>query len=117
MPNRTAHFLTSALVSAAIIGTPLASQAGGTSHMGTHGGGMGGMSHVPPPSTCAPIGHPGRPSPGNTNIRINKSTTIQNNIHVYKPVTVTKNYRCHQQHRQFQEHRHHQEYRQLQDHR
>jgi len=86
MPNRTAHFLTSALVATAIIGTPLASEAGGMTHMGTYGGGMG---HVPPPSTCAPVGHPGRPS-GGTNIRIYKPTTIENNIHVYKPVTINK---------------------------
>jgi hypothetical protein len=90
MPNRAAHFLTSALVSAVLIGTPLASQAGGMSQMGM-GGMPGGMSHIPPPSTCAPVGHPGRPSSGNTDIHINKSTTIENNIHVYKPVTVTKN--------------------------
>lgn len=77
MPNRTAHFLTSALVSAAIIGTPLASEAGGMSHMGTYGGGI---AHMPAPSTCGPVGHPGH------------STTVNNNIHVYKPVTVTKNF-------------------------
>ena len=86
MPNRTAHFLTSALVATAIIGTPLASEAGGMPHMGTYGGGM---SHVPPPSTCPPVGHPGHPS-GGTNIRIYKPTTIENNIHVYKPVTINK---------------------------
>ena len=40
MPNRTVHFLTSALVGAAIIGTPFAAEAGGVSHMGTYGGGM-----------------------------------------------------------------------------
>ena len=77
MPNRTAHFLTSALVSAAIIGSPLASEAGGMSHIGTYGGGI---AHMPAPSTCAPVGHPSHP------------TTVNNNIHVYKPVTVTKNF-------------------------
>ena len=50
MPNRTAHLLTSALVSAAIMGTPLAAEAGGMSHIGTYGGGI---SHVPAPATCA----------------------------------------------------------------
>lgn len=88
MPNRTVHFLTSALVGAAIIGTPLAAEAGGVPHMGTYGGGM---SHVPPVSTCGPVGQPGRPPMGGNNIRIYKPTTIENNIHVYKPVTVTKN--------------------------
>ena len=87
MPNQTAHLLTSALVAVAIIGTPVASDAGGMPQMGTYGGGMG---HVPPPSTCPPVGgHPGRP-PGGTNIRIYKPTTIENNIHVYKPVTINK---------------------------
>jgi hypothetical protein len=89
MPNRTAHFLTSALVSAAIMGTPLASEAGGMSHMGTYGGGI---SHPPAPSTCAPVsGHPGHPTTVNNNIHVYKPTTIENNIHVYKPVTVNKN--------------------------
>jgi len=86
MPNRTAHLLTSALVSAAIMGTPLASEAGGMSHMGTYGGGI---SHVPAPSTCAPVS--GHPTTVNNNIRVYKPTTIENNIHVYKPVTVNKN--------------------------
>ena len=58
MPNRTAHFLTSALVSAAIMGTPLASEAGGVSHPGTYGGGI---SHLSAPSTCAPA-HPSHPT-------------------------------------------------------
>lgn len=92
MPNRTAHLLISALVTSAIIGTPVVSEAGGMPQMGTYGGGMGGggMGHVPPPSTCPPVGgHPGRPS-GGTNIRIIKPTTIENNIHVYKPVTINK---------------------------
>ena len=86
MPNRTAHLLTSALVSAAIMGTPLAAEAGGMSHMGTYGGGI---SHVPAPSTCAPVS--GHPTTVNNNIHVYKPTTIENNIHVYKPVTVNKN--------------------------
>jgi hypothetical protein len=86
MPNRTAHLLTSALVSAAIMASPVASQAGGVSHPGTYGGGM---PHVPPPSTCGPAsGHP--PRPVNNNINIYKRTTIDNSINVYKPVTVNK---------------------------
>jgi hypothetical protein len=87
MPNRTAHFLTSALVSAVIVASPVASEAGGMSHPGTYGG----MSHVPPPSTtCGPApSRPGRPVVNN--IRIYKPTTINNNINVYKPVTVNKN--------------------------
>ncbi|MBN9546155.1 MAG: hypothetical protein J0I19_11830 [Alphaproteobacteria bacterium] len=91
MPNRTAHLLISALVTSAIIGTPVVSEAGGMPQMETYGGGMGGgMGHVPPPSTCPPVGgHPGRPS-GGTNIHIYKPTTIENNIHVYKPVTINK---------------------------
>ena len=87
MSNRTAHFLTSALVSAAIMSTPLASEAGGVSHPGTYGGGI---SHPSAPSTCAPA-HPSHPTGGNTNIHVYKPTTIENNIHVYKPVTVNKN--------------------------
>jgi hypothetical protein len=86
MPNRTAHFLTSALVSAAIMGTPLASEAGGVSHPGTYGGGI---SHVPAPSTCAPAPG-GHTTTVNNNIHVYKPTTIENNIHVYKPVTVNK---------------------------
>ena len=87
MPNRTAHFLTSALVSAAILASPAASQAGGVSHMGTYGGGM---PHVPAPSTCAPApSHPSRTI--NNNINVYKRTTIDNTINVYKPVTVNKN--------------------------
>ncbi len=86
MPNRAAHFLTSALVSAAIMGSPLASEAGGVSHIGTYGGGM---SHVPPVSTCAPgPSHPSRPI--DNSIHVYKPTTINNNINVYKPVTVNK---------------------------
>jgi hypothetical protein len=87
MSNRTAHFLTSALVSAAIMVTPLASEAGGVSHPGTYGGGI---SHPSAPSTCAPV-HPGHPTNVNNNIHVYKPTTIENNIHVYKPVTVNKN--------------------------
>ena len=87
MPNWTAHFLTSALVSAVIVASPVASEAGGLSHTGTYGGGI---SHVPAPSTCGPApSHPSRPV--NTNINIYKRTTIDNTINVYKPVTVNKN--------------------------
>src|SRR5690242_4621837 len=52
MGKRAAHFLTSALVASAIIGAPVAAEAGGMPQMGTYGGGMG---HVPPPSTCPPV--------------------------------------------------------------
>jgi len=86
MPNRTAHFLTSALVSVTIIGTPLASEAGGTSHIGPYGG----VPHMPAPSTCGPVGQPGRSVTVNNNIHVYKSTSIENNINVYKPVTVNK---------------------------
>jgi hypothetical protein len=85
MPNRTAHWLTSALVSAAIIGAPMMAEAGGMSHMGSHGG--GGMTHVPPVSTCGPVGRP--PSVTNNNYNVYKRT--ETNINVYKPVTVNKN--------------------------
>ncbi len=91
MPNRTAHFLTSALVSAVIMASPVASEAGGLSHTGTYGGGI---SHLPAPSTCGPApSHPSRPVTinNNNNINIYKRTTIDNTINVYKPVTVNKN--------------------------
>lgn len=85
MSTKTAHLLTSALVSAAMVGTPLAAEAGGMSHMGSHGGHV---PRVPPVSTCGPVGRP--PSVTN-NYNVYKRTSIENNIKVYKPVTVNKN--------------------------
>ncbi len=97
MPNRTAHFLTSALVSAAIVAAPLAAQAGGLSHKGT----IGGMSRVPQPTICGPVSRPTRPTVENNihvykpttitnNLNVYKRTSIDNSINVYKPVTVNK---------------------------
>ena len=87
MPNRTAYFLTSALVSTVLVVSPLTAQAGGVSHPGTVGGTSKGSSASP----CAPSGHPSRPTTVNNNVNIYKPTTIDNNITVYKPVTVNKN--------------------------
>ncbi|HXS06904.1 MAG TPA: hypothetical protein VN723_08950 [Rhizomicrobium sp.] len=87
MPMRTLNLLTSALVSAAIIASPLAAQAGGVSHPGTYGG----ISKPAPVSTCGPgPSHPSRPVTINNNINVYKRTTIDNNINVYKPVTINK---------------------------
>ncbi|MDE2462623.1 MAG: hypothetical protein KGO02_02760 [Alphaproteobacteria bacterium] len=92
MPNRTAHFLTSALMSAMMVVAPLAAQAGGLSHKGT----IGGMSRVP--ATCGPVSRPTRPSIENiykpatitNNLNVYKRTSIDKTINVYKPVTVNK---------------------------
>jgi hypothetical protein len=87
MPNRSVYFLTSTLVSAVLVVSPLAAEAGGVSHPGT----VGGISKGSSASTCAPApsGHPSRTV--NNNVNIYKPTTIDNNITVYKPVTVNKN--------------------------
>ena len=85
MPTRVLNLLTSALVSTAVIVSPLAAQAGGMSHMGTYGG----ISKPPPASTCAPS-RPSRPVTINNNINVYKRTSIDNNINVYKPVTINK---------------------------
>ena len=87
MPMRTLNLLTSALVSAAIIVSPFAAQAGGVSHPGTYGG----ISKPAPVSTCGPApSRPSRPITINNNLNVYKRTTIDNNINVYKPVTINK---------------------------
>lgn len=85
MLSRTAHFLTSALVSAVMAATPIAAQAGGLSHKGT----IGGMTHVRPPGICGPVIRLPRPMI-EKNIRIYKPTTITSNLNVYKRTSIDK---------------------------
>ena len=81
MLPRSLTLLTSALVSAALAGSPIAAQAGAVSHIGTWGR-PGGVPRVGT-LNCHPGGTPTVPRPG--------SMTINNTLNVYKPVTSIKN--------------------------
>ena len=80
MLPRSLTLLTSALVSAALAGSPIAAQAGAVSHIGTWGR-PGGVPQVGT-LNC----HPGTPT-----VPRPRSMTINNTLNVYKPVTSIKN--------------------------
>lgn len=86
MPRKSTRFLVSALVSAALVASPIAAQAGQAGYSGT--GGSAGV-HCPQGTS---LGHPVTIRPVTTNINntlnIYKSTSVQNNINVYKPTTI-----------------------------
>ncbi|MBN9587848.1 MAG: hypothetical protein BGN85_05060 [Alphaproteobacteria bacterium 64-11] len=103
MLPKSLTLLTSALVSAALAGSPIAAQAGGVSHIGTWGGRTGGTPRVGT-LNCPPGGQrvPGITTINNTlnvykpitsirNVDVNNNININKSVNVYKPVTNIKN--------------------------
>ncbi len=82
MLPKSLTLLTSVLAGMALAGSPITAYAGGMSHIGTWGGGHGGVPRVGT-LNCHPGGGPIVPR--------SISTTINNTLNVYKPVTSIKN--------------------------